>query len=60
MRMKTAHINRIAIGLPPHDVHAAFVRYALSLLENNVHSAAILRRMIDNPKSLSWRDATIA
>ncbi len=30
--MTIAHINRIATGVPPHDVHEAFVRFARTLL----------------------------
>lgn len=29
----TAHINRIATAVPPHDVHDAFVRFARTLLD---------------------------
>jgi alpha-pyrone synthase len=41
----TAYINRIATGVPAHDVHTAFVRYALSLLNDDESSATLLRRM---------------
>src|SRR3974377_1443933 len=44
--MTTAYINRISTGVPPHDVHAAFVRYAQSLAKNDKHSAILLRRMV--------------
>ena len=30
--MTTAHINRIATAVPPHDVHAPFIDFATSLL----------------------------
>ena len=43
--MKTAYINRIATGVPSHDVHVTFVRYALSLLKGDEYSTALLRRM---------------
>jgi alpha-pyrone synthase len=29
----TAHINRIATGVPPHDVHATYLQFARSLLD---------------------------
>lgn len=45
--MTTAYINRIATGCPRHDVHAAFIRYALSLLGNDERAAVLLRRMIE-------------
>jgi alpha-pyrone synthase len=44
--MTTAYINRISTGVPPHDVHATFVRYARSLVKNDDHSAILLRRMV--------------
>ena len=28
----TAYINRIAVAVPPHDVHRAFLHFAESLL----------------------------
>jgi alpha-pyrone synthase len=31
--MTTAHINRIATAVPPHDVHRAFIDFADSMLE---------------------------
>ncbi|MEO8874472.1 MAG: type III polyketide synthase [Polyangiaceae bacterium] len=31
--MTTAHINRIVTGVPPHDGHQAFVKFARTLLE---------------------------
>lgn len=30
--MTTAHINRIATAVPPHDVHRAFIDFADSML----------------------------
>ncbi len=44
--MTTAYINRISTGVPPHDIHATFVRYAQSLVKNDKHSAILLRRMV--------------
>ena len=29
--MTTAYVNRIATGVPPHDIHAPFVTFAQSL-----------------------------
>src|SRR4051794_30291959 len=37
----TAYVNRIAIAVPPHDVHDAFQQFAKSLL--NGHSAVFDR-----------------
>ncbi|HEX7600851.1 MAG TPA: hypothetical protein VF316_04565, partial [Polyangiaceae bacterium] len=31
--LTTAHLNRIATAVPPHDVHSAFVRFARTLLD---------------------------
>lgn len=42
-----AYINRIATEVPPHDVHAAFVSYALSLFEKDARSSRLLQRMIE-------------
>ena len=41
----TAHINRIAVGVPPHDVHHAFLSFAESLLLQNKSTEAVFRRM---------------
>ncbi len=43
--MTIAYINRIATGVPPHDVHAAYLRYALALHEHDQYSAALLKKM---------------
>jgi predicted naringenin-chalcone synthase len=43
----TAYINRIATGVPPHDIHQAFLRYAFTLLENDKRSAMLLQRMAE-------------
>ena len=45
--MTTAYINRIATGVPSHDVHAKFVRYALFLLKHDERSTMLLRRMAE-------------
>ena len=41
------YINRIAMGVPPHDVHTAFVSYALSLFERDERRLIALKRMIE-------------
>ena len=33
LALTTAHLNRIATAVPPHDVHTAFVRFARTLLD---------------------------
>ncbi len=43
--MATAFINRIATAVPPHDVHAAYLRYALALLEHDQYASALLKKM---------------
>ena len=45
--MTTAYINRIATGVPPHDVHPAFLRYARALFENDERLATLLQRMAE-------------
>lgn len=45
--MTTAHINRIATGVPRHDVHDLFVRYAQSLFRRDTRRANLLRRMVE-------------
>ncbi len=42
----TAHINRIGTAVPPHDVHAAFVEFARTLLRDN-QSRFVFDRMVD-------------
>lgn len=44
--MTTAHINRIATAVPPHDVHSAFVRFARTLLEDR-RRRVLFDRMAD-------------
>lgn len=41
--MTTAYINRIATAVPPHDVHAAFLQFAKSLLPKPSRSALFER-----------------
>ena len=45
--MTTAYINQIATGVPPYEVHGAFVGYALSLFDKNTRSKLLLQRMIE-------------
>jgi predicted naringenin-chalcone synthase len=45
--LRTAYINRIATGVPPHDMHAEFVKYARSLFEGDHRRSGLLRRMSD-------------
>jgi len=45
--MVTAHINRIATAVPPNDVHAAFLRYACALLEDNQRLSTLLKKMVE-------------
>lgn len=42
----SAYLNRIATAVPPHDVHAAFVRFARTLLEDR-RALALFDRMVD-------------
>ena len=42
-----AFINRIAVGVPPHDVHHAFQHFVDSLLRGEKSTRAIFRRMAD-------------
>ena len=43
--MTTAHINRIATSVPPHDVHRAFIDFAESLLPEGT-MRNLFRRMV--------------
>src|SRR3974390_3324446 len=45
--MVTAYINRIATGVPPYDVHAAFLRDACALLEDNQRLSTLLKKMVE-------------
>ncbi|HVX92336.1 MAG TPA: type III polyketide synthase, partial [Xanthobacteraceae bacterium] len=44
-QLTTAYINRIATGVPPHDVHDAFLRFAQSMFGDNRRNAILFRRM---------------
>ena len=44
--LTTAHLNRIATAVPPHDIHAAFVAFAGTLLENK-RDRALFERLVD-------------
>jgi len=41
----TAHLNRVATAVPPHDIHAAFQQFAASLLQDDREAALLFRRM---------------
>ena len=43
--MTTAHINRIATAVPPHDMHGAFIPFAESLLPEGTRRN-LYRRMV--------------
>lgn len=43
--MTTAHINRIATSVPPHDVHRAFIDFAQSLVPEGT-TRNLFRRMV--------------
>ncbi len=43
--MTTAHINRIATAVPPHDVHRAFIDFAAGMLPEGT-SRNLFRRMV--------------
>ena len=43
--MTTAHLNRIATAVPPHDIHTAFQQFAASLLQGDREAALLFRRM---------------
>jgi predicted naringenin-chalcone synthase len=43
--LTTAHINRIATAVPPHDVHAAFIEFAYSLLQADQQNVLLFKRM---------------
>jgi len=45
--LTTAYINRIATAVPPHDVHEAFLRFALSMFGNDWRKSALFRRMAE-------------
>jgi alpha-pyrone synthase len=43
----TAHINRIAVGVPPHDVHQAFLHFTETLFRQDRGKLAVFRRMAE-------------
>jgi predicted naringenin-chalcone synthase len=43
----TAYINRVATAVPPHDVHAAFLRFAQSMFRHDRRIGALFQRMAD-------------
>ena len=43
--MTTAHINRIATSVPPHDVHRAFIDFAEGMLPEGT-TRSLFRRMV--------------
>jgi predicted naringenin-chalcone synthase len=44
--MTTAHVNRIATAVPPHDVHDAFVGFARSMLASSREQAVFDRLVV--------------
>jgi predicted naringenin-chalcone synthase len=44
--LATAHINRIATAVPPHDIHHAFVAFAGTLLEDR-RDRAVFERLVE-------------
>jgi alpha-pyrone synthase len=44
--LTTAHVNRIATAVPPHDIHRAFVAFAGTLLEDR-RDRALFDRLAD-------------
>ena len=45
--MTTAHINRIAAGVPPHDVHRPFLHFTESLFREDSSTLSVFRRMAE-------------
>jgi predicted naringenin-chalcone synthase len=43
--LATAYINRVAIAVPPYDVHDAFCRFAQSLFRDDPGNALLFQRM---------------
>jgi predicted naringenin-chalcone synthase len=43
--MATAYINRVAIAVPPHDIHNAFRKFAQSLFNGDMHTGVLFRKM---------------
>ena len=55
--MTSAHINRIATAVPPHDVHRAFIGFARALLEERL-AAKLLLHLVDKAQ-ISHRYAVL-
>ena len=47
--MTTAYINRIATAVPPHDVHAAYVRFARTTIDEP-RAQAVFDRMVEKSR----------
>lgn len=45
--MTEAYINRIATAVPPHDVHAAFLRFGRTMLAGDNRKSALFARMAE-------------
>ena len=43
--MTAAYINRVAIAVPPHDIHDAFCRFAQSLFNGDTYAGVLFRKM---------------
>ena len=43
--MTTAHINRIATSVPPHDVHSPFIAFAEGMMPEGTQRS-LFRRMV--------------
>lgn len=53
-----AYLNRIATGVPPHDIHDSFVRFARTLLEEP-RARAVFDRMVEKSQ-IAHRFAVLA
>jgi predicted naringenin-chalcone synthase len=45
--LPTAYINRVAIAVPPHDIHDAFRQFAQSMFDNDARRASLFRKMAE-------------
>jgi predicted naringenin-chalcone synthase len=43
--MTTAYINRVAVAVPPHDIHDAFCKFAQSQFNGDMHAGLLFRKM---------------
>jgi alpha-pyrone synthase len=43
----TAYLNRIAVGVPPHDVHRAFLHFTEGLFRQDSGTLSVFRRMAE-------------